>query len=77
MKKRRREGSMSKRKRGPIGAIIAIVSGLALLGIFLAVLTQFGGDIGAMFRWLFSAVWSFVISVRDTVASWGTFQKLF
>ena len=66
-----------KRKKGLGNGIISIVLGLALLGVFLAVLSQFGGDLGALVTWILSTAWNFVISVRDTVASWGTFQRLF
>lgn len=65
------------RKRGPMGTIISIVSGLVFIGIFLAVLSQFGGDLGAMLQWTLDKAWSLVTSVRDSVASWDTFQGLF
>lgn len=65
------------RRKGATGKIWAVISGLALLGIFLAVLSQFGGDLGALFQWILNTAWNFVITIRDTVASWATFQRLF
>lgn len=66
-----------KRKKGPIGSIIAILFALALIGVFLAVLAQFDGDLGAMIEWSLTSAWRFVSTVRDTVANWDTFQGLF
>ena len=66
-----------KRKKGPIGSIIAIIFALALVGVFLAVLAQFDGDLGAMIEWSLTSAWRFVSTVRDTVANWDTFQGLF
>ena len=66
-----------KKKRGPMGAIMGMLGMLAMVGIFLAVLSQFGGDLGEMFRWFLNAAWKFVITVRDTIAGWDTFQGLF
>lgn len=56
---------------------MGIVTALTLIGIFLAVLSQFGGDLGAMLQWILNKAWGFVISVRDSVAGWDTFQGLF
>ena len=66
-----------RRKKGISGQIWAIISGLILFGIFLAVLSQFGGDLGALFQWIINTAWNFVITIRDTVASWATFQRIF
>lgn len=60
-----------------MGTIMGAISALFFIGIFLAVLSQFGGDLGAMLQWILNKAWSFVISVRDNVASWDTFQGLF
>ena len=66
-----------KGKKGLIGSIISGITFLAMIGIFLAVLAQFDGNLGDMFRWILDTCWSFIISVRDTLASWETFQGLF
>lgn len=66
-----------KNRKGPIGTVIWILSILFFFGIFLAVLSQFDGDLGALFKWLLELAWGFVVDVRDTVASWDTFQGLF
>ena len=66
-----------KSKKGLIGSIISGITFLIMVGIFLAVLAQFNGDLGAMFQWILDTCWSFIISVRDTLASWETFQGLF
>lgn len=66
-----------KNRKGPIGTVIWIVTVLFFFGIFLAVLSQFDGDLGALFKWILDLAWGFVVDVRDTVASWDTFQGLF
>lgn len=66
-----------KKRNGPMGAIMGAIGTLIMVGIFLAVLAQFGGDLGAMFRWILNAAWSFVVTVRDTIAGWDTFQGIF
>lgn len=68
---------MKRRRGGATGSIIAILTALALFGIFLAVLTQFGGDLGALFQWVINTLWKFVITIRDAIAGWDTFQRLF
>lgn len=68
---------MRGRKRGPFGMIMGAITILFFLGVFLAALSQFNGDLGEMFRWLLNLAWSFVSGVRDTLASWDTFQRLF
>lgn len=69
---------MSRRRRGAMGGgLMGIISSLVIIGIFLAVLSQFGGDLGALFQWVLNTAWRFVITVRDTIAGWGTFQRLF
>lgn len=65
------------KKKGVIGTIMSLLSLLTLTGIFLAVLSQFGGDVGALFQWLLDTAWGIVTSVRDSVSSWETFQRLF
>lgn len=65
------------KRKGPIGTIMSIISILFFIGIFLAVLAQFDGDLGALIKWTLNLGWNFVISVRDTIASWETFQGLF
>lgn len=66
-----------RRRRGLFGNIIYIFGALVFVGIFLAVLAQFGGDLGAMFQWILDFTWGIIISVRDAVSSWDTFQRLF
>ena len=65
------------RKKGVTGKVWGVISGLIIFGIFLAVLAQFGGDLGALFQWIINTAWNFVITIRDTVAGWATFQRLF
>ena len=65
------------RRQGVVGSIWQIISALVLFGILLAVLAQFGGDVGAAIQWVLQTMWNFVITVRDTVAGWLTFQRLF
>ncbi|HHT97129.1 MAG TPA: hypothetical protein GXZ90_04455 [Clostridiales bacterium] len=68
---------MRRRKGGAMGNVVTIFIGLVLFGIFLAVLNQFGGDLGALFQWLLNGTWNFITSVRDSISSWSTFQRLF
>lgn len=68
---------MKKRRGGTMGTVMALITGLAFFGLFLAVLTQFGGDLGALFQWIINTAWSFVITIRDSIGSWDTFQRLF
>jgi len=65
------------KKKGVMGTIMGAIGALIMVGIFLAVLSQFGGDLGAMFQWILNSAWKFVITVRDTIAGWDTFQGLF
>lgn len=66
-----------KKRGGIFNNIVSIVGMLVMFGIFLAALSQFGGDLGAMFQWILSGAWDIVISVRDSVGSWATFQRIF
>lgn len=66
-----------KKRGGVFNNIVSIVGALVLFGIFLAALSQFGGDLGAMFQWVLNGAWNIVTSVRDSVASWDTFQRIF
>lgn len=66
-----------KKKGGLFNNVVSIVGMLVMFGIFLAALSQFGGDLGAMFQWILNGAWDIVISVRDSVASWDTFQRIF
>ena len=66
-----------KKRGGIFNNIVSIVGMLVMLGIFLAALSQFGGDLGAMFQWVLNGAWNIVISVRDSVGSWDTFQRIF
>ena len=66
-----------KKRGGVFNNIVSIVGALVLLGIFLAALSQFGGDLGAMFQWVLNGAWNIVTSVRDSVGSWDTFQRIF
>ena len=66
------------RKRGGfMGSLMSIITTLIIIGLILAVFTQFDGDFGAMIRWILNAAWSIVVSVRDTVLGWDTFQRIF
>ena len=66
-----------KKRGGIFNNIVSIVVMLVMFGIFLAALSQFGGDLGAMFQWILNGAWNIVISVRDSVGSWDTFQRIF
>lgn len=65
------------KKKGLFNNVVSIIGALILFGIFLAVLSQFGGDVGALFQWLLNGAWNIVVSVRDSVSSWDTFQRVF
>lgn len=64
-------------RKGIIGSIISAITILAMIGLFLAVLAQFDGDLGAMFKWVLDLAWTIVSSVRDSVSEWDTFKGLF
>lgn len=66
-----------RKRRGVFSTIVSLVWMLVLFGVFLAVLSQFGGDLGALFQWILRGAWDIVISVRDSVSSWDTFQRIF
>lgn len=66
-----------KKKGGVINTFTSVIGTLILLGIFLAVLSQFGGDLGALFQWILNGAWNIIISVRDSVSKWETFQRIF
>lgn len=66
-----------RKRGGAMGTIVGILTTLVVVGIILAVLTQFDGDLGEMVKWVLSAAWNIVTSVRDTVLGWDTFQGLF
>ena len=66
-----------KKKGGVINTFTSVIGLLILLGIFLAVLSQFGGDLGALFQWILNGAWNIIISVRDSVSKWETFQRIF
>jgi len=68
---------MRRRRGGIFSNIIYILGALMFIGIFLAALAQFGGDLGAMFQWILDFAWGIITSVRDAVGSWETFQRLF
>lgn len=66
------------RRRGGLGGtLISILTTLVVIGLILAVLTQFDGNLGEMVRWVLNAAWSVITNVRDTVLGWDTFQGLF
>lgn len=66
------------RKRGGfIGSLMGILSTLIIIGLVLAIFTQFNGNFGDMIRWILDAAWSIITSVRDTVMNWDTFQRIF
>lgn len=66
-----------RKKGGIAGTITSIVVTLIGIGIFLAVLAQFGGNIGEFFRWLLDLAWGIIISVRDTILGWDLFSGIF
>lgn len=66
-----------RKRQGVLGTVISLISTLTLLGLFLAVLSQFGWDFGALLKWILDAAWSFVTMIKDTIAGWPTFQRLF
>lgn len=66
-----------RRKKGLLSNIISIFVALIAIGIFLAILAQFGGDLGALFRWILDRIWNIIISVKNAVSGWETFQRLF
>ena len=66
-----------KKKGGVINTFTSVIGLLILLGVFLAVLSQFGGDLGALFQWILNGAWNIIISVRDSVSKWETFQRIF
>lgn len=66
-----------KGKKGLVGSIISGAIFLVMVGVFLAALAQFDGNLGEMFRWVLDICWGLVVSVRDTLASWDTFKGLF
>jgi len=68
---------MRRRRGGIVSGIISIITGLIMIGVFLAVLSQFGGDVGALFQWIINGAWNIITSVRDSVAGWETFQRVF
>lgn len=66
-----------RKKGGVFGTIFSFIVTLALIGVLLAVFSQFNWDFGLMVRWILEAAWSIITSVRDTVSSWDTFQRIF
>lgn len=66
-----------RKKGGIFNNIVYMFGTLMLVGIFLAVLSQFNGDLGALFKWVLDRAWEIVMSVRDTVSSWDTFRRIF
>lgn len=66
-----------KRKGGIAGTITSIILTLIGIGVFLAVLAQFGGNIGEFFRWMLDIAWGIITSVRDSVMSWDIFKNIF
>lgn len=68
---------MRRRRGGIFSNIIYILGALMFIGIFLAVLAQFGGDLGAVFQWILDFAWGIITSIRDAVSGWETFQRLF
>lgn len=66
-----------RRKGGVGGTITTVILTLVGIGIFLAILAQFGGNIGELFRWILDIAWGIIISVRDSILSWDIFQNVF
>lgn len=66
-----------RRRGGLITRIMDLLVLLAGVGIFLAVLSHFNGDIGALFKWILQSMWNFVIMIRDIFAGSRTFGELF
>ena len=65
------------RKKGIGGTIMTVIFTLIGIGIFLAILAQFGGNVGELFRWILDVAWGIIISVRDSVLGWNVFQNVF
>ena len=65
------------KNKGVIGTIISGFTILVVIGIFLAVLNQFNGDLTAMLEWFLSFCWTIISSVRDIFSNWDTFKGLF
>lgn len=66
-----------KRKGGFRGTIVSMFFTLVGMGIFLAILAQFGGNIGELFKWILDIILGVITSIRDSVLNWSTFQSMF
>lgn len=66
-----------RRKRGVGGQVMSIIGGLILIGIFLAATSMFGGDVIAMFMWVFQKMVDFVMGVKDAFIGMPLFRGLF
>lgn len=66
-----------RKKSGLVGSIISIVMALVGVGVFLAILAQFGGNLGEFLRWILDLAWGIVISVRDAILGWNIFGGIF
>lgn len=66
-----------KGKKGLMGSIMGIIYTLSLIGLFLAILSQFGGNLSDMFQWILNTAWAFIITIRNTILGWNVFQGLF
>lgn len=66
-----------KRRGGFFGSVVSLISLLVVIGLILAIFTQFNGDFGAIIRWFLDTSWGIITSVRDTVLGWDTFQRMF
>lgn len=65
------------RKQGPVGTAISIIGGLVMLGIFVAALRMFNGDVIAVFMFLWDKAVEFVLRVADAVSKMPLFRNLF
>ena len=66
-----------RKRNGVGGTLIAIFTTLIGIGIFLAILAQFGGNLGELFRWILDVAWGIIVSIRDSILSWDIFQNIF
>ena len=66
-----------RKKGGLAQSITSVILTLIGIGVFLAVLAQFGGNVGEFFRWMLDIAWGIITSVRDSITSWDIFKNVF
>lgn len=57
------------RRKGPIGTIMGFITTCIIIGIIVAMLRHFNGDIGALISWLFATIYNFIMSIADAVTN--------